>query len=156
MTPLWLETHASYLDRSSVITANQITFNAGSTDQGLLLRIPLVKAGILKDGTPLTVEITVAKTSVLVKVLTVILLMACRTEPVSSEFKQQTKVIIAAITISRHVWGDLHRQRRCWQDIPFSSCEILPWSICLHLQGREVLGFVLHCSRWRLHQDGKL
>ena len=60
MTPLWLETHASYLDSSSVITANQITFNAGSINQALLLRIPLVKAGILKDGTPLTVEVTVA------------------------------------------------------------------------------------------------
>ena len=60
MTPLWLETLASYLDSSSVITANQITFNTGSTDQALLLRIPLVKAGILKERTPLTVEITVA------------------------------------------------------------------------------------------------
>ena len=59
MTPLWLETHASYLDSSSVITANQITLNAGSINLALLLRIPLVKAGILKDGTPLTVEITV-------------------------------------------------------------------------------------------------
>jgi len=60
MTPLLLEAYASYIDNSSVITANQITFNAGSIKEALLLRIPLVKAGILKDGTPLTVEITVA------------------------------------------------------------------------------------------------
>ena len=60
MTPLLLEAYASYIDNSSVITANQITFNAGSIKDALLLRIPLVKAGILKDGTPLTVEITVA------------------------------------------------------------------------------------------------
>ena len=60
MTPLLLEAYASYIDSSSVITANQITFNAGSIKDALLLRIPLVKAGILKDGTPLTVEITVA------------------------------------------------------------------------------------------------
>ena len=60
MTPLWLETHASYIDNSSVITADQITFKAGSTFQALLLRIPLVEAGLLEDGTPLSVEITVA------------------------------------------------------------------------------------------------
>ena len=60
MTPLWLETHASYIDSSSVITAGQITFNAGSTGQALLLRVPLVEAGILEDETPLTVEIAVA------------------------------------------------------------------------------------------------
>ena len=60
MTPLWLETHASYIDNSSVITADQITFNAGPTKDALLLRIPLVEAGILEDDTPLNVEITVA------------------------------------------------------------------------------------------------
>jgi len=60
MTPLWLETHASYIDSSSVLTAKHFTFNAGSIKHALLLRIPLVKAGILKDETPLTVEITVA------------------------------------------------------------------------------------------------
>ena len=60
MTPLWLETHASYIDSSSVITADQITFKAGSTFEALLLRIPLVEAGLLEDGTPLSVEITVA------------------------------------------------------------------------------------------------
>ena len=60
MTPLWLETHASYIDNSSVITADQITFKAGSIREALLLRIPLVEAGLLEDGTPLSVEITVA------------------------------------------------------------------------------------------------
>ena len=60
MTPLWLETHASYIDNSSVITADQITFNAGPTKHSLLLRILLVEAGILEDDTPLNVKITVA------------------------------------------------------------------------------------------------
>ena len=60
MTPLWLETHASYINNLSVVAADQITFNAGSTDDALLLRIPLVEAGLLEDGTPLNVEITVA------------------------------------------------------------------------------------------------
>ena len=60
MTPLWLETHASYIDNSSVITADQITFNAGPTKHPLLLKIVLVEAGILEDDTPLSVEITVA------------------------------------------------------------------------------------------------
>ena len=60
MTPLWLESHASYIDNSRVLTAEQITFNAGPTDRALLLRVPLVEAGILEDDTPLNVEITVA------------------------------------------------------------------------------------------------
>ena len=60
MTPLWLKTHASYIDSSSVITADQITFEAGSTHRALLLRIILVEAGLLEDNTPLSVEITVA------------------------------------------------------------------------------------------------
>ena len=60
MTPLWLETHASYVHKSGVVTADQITFSAGSIQQALLLRIPLVEAGLLEDETPLSVEITVA------------------------------------------------------------------------------------------------
>ena len=60
MTPLWLETHASYIDSSRVVTADQITFKAGSIKEALLLRIPLVEADLLEDGTPLSVEITVA------------------------------------------------------------------------------------------------
>ena len=60
MTPSWLETHASYVPKSGVITADQITFSSGLIQQALLLRISLVEAGLLKDGTPLSVEITVA------------------------------------------------------------------------------------------------
>jgi len=37
-----------------------MTFNAGSQDLELLLRVALVAPGVLVDGTPLTVEITVA------------------------------------------------------------------------------------------------
>ena len=60
MTPLWLETHASYINSDRSTSASQITFNAGSTAYAALLKIPLIAAGMLTDATPLTVEITVA------------------------------------------------------------------------------------------------
>ena len=60
MTPLWLETHASYVHKSGFLTADQITFSSGLIQQALLLRIPLVEAGLLEDESPLSVEITVA------------------------------------------------------------------------------------------------
>ena len=60
MTPLWLETHASYINSDRSTSASQITFNAGSTAYAALLKIPLIAAGVLTDATPLTVEITVA------------------------------------------------------------------------------------------------
>lgn len=60
MTPLWLETHASYINSDRSTSASQITFNAGSTANAALLKIPLIAAGVLTDATPLTVEITVA------------------------------------------------------------------------------------------------
>lgn len=60
MTPLWLETHASYINSDRSTSASQITFSAGSTANAALLKIPLIAAGVLTDATPLTVEITVA------------------------------------------------------------------------------------------------
>ncbi|XP_078379123.1 uncharacterized protein LOC144662229 [Oculina patagonica] len=60
MTPLWLEAHASYIDSNRNTTTNQMTFNAGSISDAALVKVPLVAAGVLADGTPLTVEITVA------------------------------------------------------------------------------------------------
>ena len=60
MTPLWLEAHASYINSDRSTSASQITFNAGSTANAALLKIPLIAAGVLTDATPLTVEITVA------------------------------------------------------------------------------------------------
>ena len=61
MTPLWLETHASYISSNRYTTADQLTFNAGgSRIRAALLKVPLLAAGVLKDGTPLTIEITVA------------------------------------------------------------------------------------------------
>lgn len=60
MTPSWLETHASYIDSSRASTADQITFNTGSIRDMVLLKVPLIPAGILGLSTPLTVEITVA------------------------------------------------------------------------------------------------
>ena len=60
MTPTWLEAHASYIDSSRTTTAQQLTFNAGSVDRAALLKVPMFPAGVLKVGTPLTVEITVA------------------------------------------------------------------------------------------------
>ena len=60
MTPSWLEVHASYIDSSRSLTAAQLTFNAGSEKNPALLKVPMIPAGVLKDSTPLTVEITVA------------------------------------------------------------------------------------------------
>lgn len=59
MTPLWLETHASYISSNRNTTADQITFNAGSLPHVALLKVPLLAAGVLEDETPLTVEIIV-------------------------------------------------------------------------------------------------
>ncbi|XP_022808163.1 uncharacterized protein LOC111345150 [Stylophora pistillata] len=60
MTPSWLEVHASYIDSSRSLTAAQLTFNASSTANPALLKVPMIPAGVLKDSIPLTVEITVA------------------------------------------------------------------------------------------------
>ena len=60
MTPMWLEAHASHINGDRSTTAEQITFNAGSKANVALLKVPLVIADVLADGTPLTVEITVA------------------------------------------------------------------------------------------------
>ena len=60
MTPPWLEAHASYIDSSRTITAGQLTFNAGSVNHAALLKIPMIPAGVIRDSTPLTVDITVA------------------------------------------------------------------------------------------------
>ena len=60
MTPTWLEAHASYIDSSRTSTPQQLTFNAGAKDNAALLKVPMIPSGVLKAGTPLTVEITVA------------------------------------------------------------------------------------------------
>ena len=60
MTPSWLEAHASYIDSSRTTTANQLTFNAGSVNHAALLKVPMIPAGVIRDSTPLTVDITVA------------------------------------------------------------------------------------------------
>ena len=60
MTPLWLETNAANISESRSTTADQMTFINSSKDWELLLRVPLVAAGDLENGTSLTVEITVA------------------------------------------------------------------------------------------------
>ena len=60
MSPLWLDAHASYIDKNRSTTAELITFNPGSLNNTALLKVPLASAGVLEDGSPLTVEITVA------------------------------------------------------------------------------------------------
>lgn len=60
MTPLWLETHASFIDDYHNISADQITFNAGLKENAVLLKVLLVAADVLLDANPLTVKITVA------------------------------------------------------------------------------------------------
>ena len=60
MTPSWLEAHASYIDSSRTFTAAQLTFNAGSVSNAALLKVQMIPAGVIRDSTPLTVDITVA------------------------------------------------------------------------------------------------
>ena len=60
MTPSWLEAHASFIDTFRSTTADQITFNPGTIKDAAILKVALVDHGILADGTPLTVNITVA------------------------------------------------------------------------------------------------
>ena len=60
MTPSWLEAHASYIESSRTITADQLTFKAGSIDNAALIKVSIIPTGVYKDSTPLTVEITVA------------------------------------------------------------------------------------------------
>jgi len=61
MTPLWLEIHASYISSNRHTAADQLTFNAGgSLIRAALLKVPLLSSGVLEDGAPLTIEITVA------------------------------------------------------------------------------------------------
>ena len=60
MTPSWLEAHASYIDSSRTTTFDQLPFNAGSVSHAALLKVPMIPAGVIRDSTPLTVDITVA------------------------------------------------------------------------------------------------
>lgn len=57
MTPYWLEAHASYIDQHRSISAEQLTFNASSLGNALLLKAPIIPAGVLKDSSLATVKI---------------------------------------------------------------------------------------------------
>ena len=46
--PTWFEGHASYIDSYHSTTADLITFNAGSSEQAALLKVPLIVADVLK------------------------------------------------------------------------------------------------------------
>ena len=59
MTPSWLKAHAFFIDTFRSTTADQITFNQGTIKDAAILKVALVDHGILADGTPLTVNITV-------------------------------------------------------------------------------------------------
>ena len=60
LTPSWLEAAASYIDSSRTITADQLTFSASSVKNAALLKVSIIPASVMRDSTPLTVEITVA------------------------------------------------------------------------------------------------
>jgi len=61
MTPTWLEAHASYIDSQRTLTAEQLTFNAGSVDNAALIKVPMIPAGVITDSTPMTLEITIGE-----------------------------------------------------------------------------------------------
>ena len=60
MTPSWLEAHASYIYRRRSITTEQLTFDKGPTDNGALLKIPLIPADIWEDSTLVSLKIMVS------------------------------------------------------------------------------------------------
>ena len=60
MTPTWLVAHASYIDSSRTVTAQQLKFSGGEVENAALLRVPMIRYGVFNDSTPLTVEITLA------------------------------------------------------------------------------------------------
>ena len=60
MTPTWLTAHASYIDSHHSITTEQLTFNAGPTDNAALLKVLMIPVGVLKHAAPLTVKIVVS------------------------------------------------------------------------------------------------
>jgi len=59
MTPTWLEAHASYIDSHRTLTAELLTFNAGSVDNAALIKVPMIPTGAMTDYVPMTLEIPV-------------------------------------------------------------------------------------------------
>ena len=59
MTPTWLEAHASYIDSHRTLTAELLTFNAGSVDNAALIKVPVIPTGAMTDYAPMTLEIPV-------------------------------------------------------------------------------------------------
>ena len=57
MTSYWLEEHAWYIDRLRCSSAEQLTFNAGPMYNAVLLKEPIIPAGVLKDSSPATLKI---------------------------------------------------------------------------------------------------
>jgi len=60
MTPYWLEAHASYIDRQHSISAEQLKFKRGSLNNAILLKAPIIPAGVLKDSSMATLKIVVS------------------------------------------------------------------------------------------------
>ena len=60
MTPSWLEAHASYINNFSSSTPEQLTFNKGSPDYAVLLKVLLIPDDILEDSTLVTLKIVVS------------------------------------------------------------------------------------------------
>ena len=62
MTPSWLEAHASYINTfcSSLSTTEQLTFNTGSLDYAVLLKVPIIPADILEDSSLIILKIVVS------------------------------------------------------------------------------------------------
>ena len=60
MTPLWIKTHASYLDRTNTVTSQWLSFlKTTAKDHQVLLKVPLLQSGQVTDPTPVTAEVSV-------------------------------------------------------------------------------------------------
>ena len=60
MTPSWLKTYASYIDRHRFSTTEKLTFHASLLDHVALLKVPIIPADIMDDSSLVTVKIVVS------------------------------------------------------------------------------------------------
>ena len=58
MTPMWIKTHASYLDPTNAVTSQWLSFLTATAKQyPVLFKVPLVQPGQVTDATPLAAEV---------------------------------------------------------------------------------------------------
>ncbi|XP_065829678.1 uncharacterized protein [Oscarella lobularis] len=57
MSPLWLQTHATFTETPSSVSAQNIEFGSGSTIYSVLFKVKLIEAGVLNDDQAYSIQI---------------------------------------------------------------------------------------------------